>query len=68
MNLKAVKDAGQTLIYDTKSHGKEITDRMNQLSNVWEALQELAASRGQKLNESITFQKFLAKIEEEEAW
>ena len=28
----------------------------------------MAATRGQKLDESITYQQFLAKIEEEEAW
>ena len=28
----------------------------------------MAASRGRKLDESITYQQFLAKIEEEEAW
>ena len=28
----------------------------------------MAATRGQKLDESLTYQQFLAKVEEEEAW
>jgi spectrin alpha len=31
-------------------------------------LKQLAATRGQKLEESLIFQQFLAKLEEEEAW
>lgn len=34
----------------------------------WAELKQLAATRGQKLDESLTYQQFLAKVEEEEAW
>jgi len=56
------------LIDETQFRGPEINDRLRQLNDVWEELKELAASRGRKLDESITYQQFLAKIEEEEAW
>merc|ERR1712020_272702 len=48
--------------------GQEIKERLKQLNAVWEELKDMAVSRGQKLDESITYQQFLAKIEEEEAW
>ena len=66
--FKAVQDAGQTLIDATQFRGPEINDRLKQLNDVWFELKEMAASRGRKLDESITYQQFLAKIEEEEAW
>jgi hypothetical protein len=67
-HIQAVQDAGQTLIEATESQGEEIVERMRQLTHVWEELKHMAASRGRKLDESITYQKFLAKIEEEESW
>merc|ERR1719259_1022170 len=66
--IKSVKDAGQTLIDVSQFGSQEITERLKQLNDVWEELKDMAATRGQKLDESITYQQFLAKIEEEEAW
>merc|ERR1719458_1937416 len=66
--IKSVKDAGQTLIDVSQFGSQEITERLKQLNDVWEELKDLAVTRGQKLDESITYQQFLAKIEEEEAW
>jgi spectrin alpha len=66
--IKSVQDAGQHLIDVSQFGGQEIKERLQQLNDVWEELQEMAASRGRKLDESITYQQFLAKIEEEEAW
>ena len=66
--IKSVQDAGNHLISVSQFGGQEIKDRLQQLNSVWEELQEMAASRGRKLDESITYQQFLAKIEEEEAW
>merc|ERR1719458_2354665 len=66
--IKSVMDAGQTLIDVSQFGSQEITERLKQLNDVWEELKEMAATRGQKLDESITYQQFLAKIEEEEAW
>merc|ERR1719273_1281929 len=66
--IKSVQDAGQTLIDVSQFGSQEITERLKQLNDVWEELKYLAATRGLKLDESITYQQFLAKIEEEEAW
>merc|ERR1719211_439639 len=66
--IKSVKDAGQHLIDVSQFGGQEIEERLAALNGVWKELQEMASSRGQKLDESITYQQFLAKIEEEEAW
>merc|ERR1712051_750968 len=66
--INSVQEAGQHLISVSQFGGQEIEERLQQLNDVWEELQEMSASRGQKLDESITYQQFLAKIEEEEAW
>ena len=66
--IKSVQDAGQTLIDVSQRGGDEIRDRLNQLNLVWEELKDMSRTRERKLNESITYQQFLAKIEEEEAW
>jgi len=66
--IRQVQEAGQSLIDASQFGGDETKDRLKQLENVWIELKEVAATRGKKLEESIIYQKFLAKIEEEEAW
>jgi len=66
--IQAVQEAGQQLIDVSQLGGDEIEQRLKQLTDVWEELKEMSTSRGRKLEESIIFQQFLAKIEEEEAW
>lgn len=46
----------------------EIRDRLKGLDENWGQLRELATNRGQKLDESLAYQQFVANIEEEEAW
>lgn len=46
----------------------EIEQRLKALNQAWDELKGLAQTRGQKLDESNTYQQFLAKVEEEEAW
>merc|ERR1712241_823227 len=66
--IKSVKDAGQTLIDVSQFGSQEITERLKQLTDVWEELKEMSSNRRNKLEQSIIYQQFLAKIEEEEAW
>merc|ERR1719431_2415771 len=66
--IKAVQEAGEKLMGVSNVGVQEIEQRLQQLSDVWEELKGMAQSRGKKLEESITYQQFLAKIEEEEAW
>jgi len=66
--IQSVQEAGQQLIDVSQLGGAEIEQRLKQLTDVWEELKEMSTSRGRKLEESIIFQQFLAKVEEEEAW
>merc|ERR1712226_1579433 len=66
--IQQVQDAGAQLIAGGGLGGPEIEQRLQQLNDVWSELKFMATSRGKKLEESITYQQFLAKIEEEEAW
>lgn len=66
--IKSVQDAGETLMNVSQLSPEEIKQRLQQLTAVWEELKNMAETRGRKLDESITYQQFLAKIEEEEAW
>merc|ERR1712198_31110 len=66
--IQQVLEAGSQLIASSTLGGPEIEQRLQQLNDVWSELKFMAASRGKKLEESITYQQFLAKIEEEEAW
>jgi len=47
---------------------EEIQSRLQQLAKNWDELRQMAADRGQRLEESLTYQQFAASIEEEEAW
>lgn len=46
----------------------EIEQRLKALALAWAELQALAAERGAKLQQSLAYQQFLAKVDEEEAW
>ena len=47
--IKSVQDAGNHLISVSQFGGQEIKERLQQLNDVWEELQEMSASRGRKL-------------------
>jgi len=66
--IQAVQAAGQQLIDVSQLGGAEIEQRLKQLTDVWDELKGMSSARGRKLEESIIYQQFLAKIEEEEAW
>jgi spectrin alpha len=66
--IKSVQEAGQTLIDVSQRGGDEIRDRLQQLNDVWDELRDMSKTRARKLDESVIYQQFLAKIEEEEAW
>merc|ERR1719334_1626522 len=66
--IQQVLEAGSQLIASSTLGGDEIEQRLQQLTAVWQELKEMAQQRGRKLEESIIYQNFLAKIDEEEAW
>ena len=66
--IQAVQDAGQKLMDVANIGVPEIDQRLKALNQAWIELKQLSASRGEKLEQSLTYQQFLAKVEEEEAW
>ena len=66
--IESIQTAGQTLIEASKYGTEDIVQRLNALAESWNELRQISETRTRKLEESITYQKFLARIEEEEAW
>ncbi|XP_031333128.1 spectrin alpha chain isoform X3 [Photinus pyralis] len=66
--IQAVQEAGEKLMDVSNLGVPEIEQRLKALNLAWAELKQLAATRGKKLDESLTYQQFLAKVEEEEAW
>jgi len=66
--LQAVQDTGEKLMAESNLLTDEIQNRLQQLAKNWDELRQKAAERGQRLEESLTYQQFAASIEEEEAW
>lgn len=67
-SIQAVQEAGEKLMDVSNLGVPEIEQRLKALNQAWAELKNLAATRGQKLDESLIYQQFLAKVEEEEAW
>ncbi|XP_054158910.1 spectrin alpha chain-like isoform X2 [Oppia nitens] len=67
-SIQAVQDAGQQLMVESNLGVPEIEQRLQALEQNWHDLKRMAQLRGNKLEESLVFQQFLAKVEEEEAW
>lgn len=67
-NIQSVQEAGQNLILESNIGKQEIENRLNALENSWIALKKMTAVRENKIEQSLAFQQFLARIEEEEAW
>ncbi|KAJ8734339.1 hypothetical protein PYW07_014890 [Mythimna separata] len=66
--IQAVQEAGEKLMDVSNLGVPEIEQRLKALSLAWDELQALAAERGTKLQQSLAYQQFLAKVDEEEAW
>lgn len=66
--IQSVQEAGEKLMDVSNLGVPEIEQRLKALNQAWAELKNLAAQRGQKLDESLIYQQFLAKVEEEEAW
>uniref|UniRef100_M3XK81 Spectrin alpha chain, non-erythrocytic 1 n=2 Tax=Latimeria chalumnae TaxID=7897 RepID=M3XK81_LATCH len=66
--IQGVLDTGKKLSDDNTIGKEEIQQRLSQFVDHWKELKELAAARGQRLEESLEYQQFVANVEEEEAW
>lgn len=66
--IQAVQEAGEKLMDVSNLGVPEIEQRLKALALAWSELQALAGERGAKLQQSLAYQQFLAKVDEEEAW
>ncbi|XP_037079829.1 spectrin alpha chain-like [Pollicipes pollicipes] len=67
--LQRVQESGQKLMeVSTASEIPQIENRIRQLDQAWSELRHTSSGRTQKLDQSLVYQTFLAKLEEEEAW
>jgi len=66
--IQGVLDTGKKLSDDNTIGKEEIQQRLAQFVEHWKELKHLAAARGQRLEESLEYQQFVANVEEEEAW
>uniref|UniRef100_A0A8D2LWH6 Spectrin alpha chain, non-erythrocytic 1 n=1 Tax=Varanus komodoensis TaxID=61221 RepID=A0A8D2LWH6_VARKO len=66
--IQGVLDTGKKLSDDNTIGKDEIQQRLAQFVEHWQELKQLAAARGQRLEESLEYQQFVANVEEEEAW
>uniref|UniRef100_A0A2K5R8M7 Spectrin alpha chain, non-erythrocytic 1 n=1 Tax=Cebus imitator TaxID=2715852 RepID=A0A2K5R8M7_CEBIM len=66
--IQGVLDTGKKLSDDNTIGKEEIQQRLAQFVEHWRELKQLAAARGQRLEESLEYQQFVANVEEEEAW
>nr|NVI69290.1 alpha spectrin [Cucujiformia] len=68
-SIRSVQETGEQLMdASTIGGAPEIETRLKNLNQAWSELKQLASTRGQKLDESLVYQQFLAQVEEEEAW
>uniref|UniRef100_A0A452RWB4 Spectrin alpha chain, non-erythrocytic 1 n=1 Tax=Ursus americanus TaxID=9643 RepID=A0A452RWB4_URSAM len=66
--IQGVLDTGKKLSDDNTIGKEEIQQRLAQFVEHWKELKQLATARGQRLEESLEYQQFVANVEEEEAW
>ncbi|XP_066466623.1 spectrin alpha chain, non-erythrocytic 1 isoform X2 [Tiliqua scincoides] len=66
--IQGVLDTGKKLLDDNTIGKEEIQQRLANFLEHWQELRQLAAARGQRLEESLEYQQFVANVEEEEAW
>uniref|UniRef100_A0A4W4H5R1 Spectrin alpha chain, non-erythrocytic 1 n=1 Tax=Electrophorus electricus TaxID=8005 RepID=A0A4W4H5R1_ELEEL len=66
--IQSVLETGKKLSDDNTIGQEEIQQRLAQFVEHWKELKDLAAARGQRLEESLEYQQFVANVEEEEAW
>ncbi|KAI2810973.1 Spectrin alpha chain, non-erythrocytic 1 [Blomia tropicalis] len=66
--IQAVQEAGQKLMLESNLGVPEIENRLNALEQSWIQLKNMTAIRENKIEQSMSYQQFLVRVEEEEAW
>lgn len=67
-SIQNVQDIGEKLMAESNLMIDEIQNKLQQMATSWDELKTMASNRGQKLDESLAYQQFVANVEEEEAW
>ncbi|KAK7095430.1 spectrin alpha chain-like isoform X3 [Littorina saxatilis] len=67
-SIQAVHETGEGLMAQSDIGASDIRSRLDQLTQSWGELKEMATNRGQKLDQSYAYQQFSANVEEEESW
>ncbi len=47
---------------------KEIESKLAKLAESWVELKKMSSARAERLDENLSYQQFLASVEEEESW
>jgi spectrin alpha len=63
-----VQELANKLLTESNIGTRDIEKRCQQLAANWQELNELTGERGQKLEQSLAYQNWLAAIEEELSW
>ncbi|KAH7638391.1 alpha spectrin [Dermatophagoides farinae] len=67
-NIQAIQEAAQNLMLESNLGKPEIETRLHALEQFWLRLKEMTAIRENKIEQSLSYQQFLVRMEEEEAW
>lgn len=67
-NIQLIQELASKLLNESNIGTSDIEKRQNQLATNWQELKNLTQDRGQKLDESLSYQNWRAAIEEELSW
>ena len=66
--VQQLQDIAQKLLTESNIGTRDIEKRVEQLSSNWNELKELSNQRGDRLDQSLKYQNWLATLEEELSW
>lgn len=67
-NIQNIQEVAQNLMLESNIGKPEIENRLNALEQNWLKLKQMTTVRENKIEQSLSYQQFLVRIEEEEAW
>lgn len=66
--VQQLQEIAQRLLTESNIGTRDIEKRVEQLSSNWNELKELSGQRGNRLDQSLKYQNWLATLEEELSW
>lgn len=67
-SIQAIQETAEKLMLESNIGKPDIQNRLNSLDNFWLTLKDKTAIRESKIEQSLAYQQFLVRVEEEEAW